>query len=88
MVIKKKTVAVANLIIVLLINATRIQPAADTAEGGRGASIIAAMTISFAANKVGYKLPGANHYTGQVVVGDIGVPRELVEEQAGPPASR
>jgi NAD(P)H-hydrate epimerase len=53
------------------------------AEDGRGTSIIAAMTISFAANKVGYKLPGASHYTGRVVVGDIGVPRELVEEQAG-----
>jgi NAD(P)H-hydrate epimerase len=53
------------------------------ADDGRGASIIAAMTISFAANKLGYRLPGANHYTGRVLVGDIGVPRELVEEQAG-----
>ena len=57
------------------------------ADDGRGASIIAAMTISFAANKAGYRLPGATHYTGRVEVGDIGVPRELVEEQVRPPTS-
>jgi NAD(P)H-hydrate epimerase len=57
------------------------------ADDGRGASIIAAMTISFAANKAGYKSPGASHYTGRVIIGDIGVPRELVEEQAGLPVT-
>jgi len=46
---------------------------------GEGVAIIAVMTISFAANKVGYRQPGAAHYTGRVVVGDIGVPRELID---------
>jgi NAD(P)H-hydrate epimerase len=50
-------------------------PAGD----GEGAAIIAEMTVTFAANKVGYRQPGATHFTGRVVVGSIGVPREAIE---------
>lgn len=54
-------------------------PAGD----GEGAAIIAAMTVTFAANKAGYRQPGANHFTGRVIVGSIGVPRELIEQVRG-----
>jgi len=51
---------------------------------GAGAAIIAELTVTFAANKIGYKQPGASHFTGQVVVGSIGVPREAIEEALSP----
>lgn len=53
------------------------------ADEGTSAAIIAHLTVTFAANKTGYRQPGASHYTGPVVVGDIGVPRELIDELAG-----
>ena len=53
---------------------------------GEGAAIIARLTVTFGANKVGYRQPGATAYTGQVVVGCIGAPIELAAEVATPPA--
>lgn len=50
-------------------------PAGD----GEGAAIIATTTVTFAANKIGYRQPGASHFTGRVVVGTIGAPPELLE---------
>ena len=47
-----------------------------------GACIRATRTISFVAEKVGFASPGASDYTGQVTVGSIGCPRELIESFA------
>jgi NAD(P)H-hydrate epimerase len=52
------------------------------ADLGEGSAIIAALTVTFAANKVGYREPGASAYTGRVVVGTIGAPIEILEEVA------
>jgi len=48
-----------------------------------GACIRATRTITFVAEKVGFAHPEARIYTGDILVGDIGVPPELVEEIAG-----
>lgn len=39
-----------------------------------GPAIRAALTVTFVAEKVGFQQPGAEAYTGQVFVADIGVP--------------
>lgn len=44
-----------------------------------GACIRAKRTITFVAEKAGFAAPVAREYTGTVVVGDIGCPRELYE---------
>jgi NAD(P)H-hydrate epimerase len=51
----------------------------DTGEA-LGACIKANRTITFVAEKVGFENPNAAHYTGQVSVGSIGCPIELIEE--------
>jgi NAD(P)H-hydrate epimerase len=51
----------------------------DTGQPARH-TIRAAHTCSFVAAKPGFFAPGAEQYTGQVHVLDIGVPRKLVEE--------
>jgi len=43
-------------------------------------TIRAAHTCTFIAPKIGFEAPGADRYTGQVHVLDIGAPRRLVEE--------
>jgi NAD(P)H-hydrate epimerase len=43
-------------------------------------------TITFAAEKAGFANPQAREYLGEVTVGDIGCPRELVMEAASFPA--
>ncbi|MCE9545987.1 MAG: NAD(P)H-hydrate epimerase [Planctomycetia bacterium] len=45
-----------------------------------GATIIAMHTCTFVAQKPGFLTPGAERYTGQVHVLDIGAPRKLVDE--------
>jgi hydroxyethylthiazole kinase-like uncharacterized protein yjeF len=45
-----------------------------------GPCIEATQTITFVAEKVGFENPTARKYLGNVVVGDIGCPRELVDE--------
>ena len=53
-------------------------PAGD----GDGEAVVAELTVTFAANKVGFAQEGAEAYTGRVVVGPIGVPRELLRQVA------
>lgn len=47
-----------------------------------GACVRATRTITFVAEKAGFANPVSKQYTGEVIVGDIGCPRELVEEVA------
>lgn len=44
-----------------------------------GVAVRAARTVTFVFNKVGFALPGADAYTGQVQVVDIGVPRAALD---------
>jgi NAD(P)H-hydrate epimerase len=46
-------------------------------------TIRARHTCTMAAMKPGFLVPGVEHYTGQVHVVDIGVPRRLMEEMLG-----
>ncbi len=39
-------------------------------------------TITFVAEKVGFSRPEAKEFLGEVIVGDIGCPRELIDDQA------
>jgi len=43
------------------------------------ATVRADLTVTFVAPKIGFTQPGADAYTGRVVVVDIGAPRELTE---------
>lgn len=45
----------------------------------RGTAIKADATVTFVGVKKGFRAPGAEAYTGRVIVTDIGAPRELVE---------
>jgi NAD(P)H-hydrate epimerase len=46
------------------------------------ACVRATRTVTFVAEKAGFAEPAARQYTGDIVVGDIGVPRRLIEEVA------
>jgi NAD(P)H-hydrate epimerase len=46
------------------------------------ACVRATRTVTFVAEKVGFANPTARQYLGQVTVGDIGCPRELIEAVA------
>jgi NAD(P)H-hydrate epimerase len=48
-----------------------------------GHSIRAAHTCTFVAAKPGFFAPGADRYTGQLHVHDIGVPRKVIDEVLG-----
>lgn len=48
-----------------------------------GACVRAAVTVTFGAMKVGFSAPGAEAFTGRIVLADIGAPVELVEEVRG-----
>ncbi|HEY7089665.1 MAG TPA: NAD(P)H-hydrate epimerase [Tepidisphaeraceae bacterium] len=41
--------------------------------------IRAAKTVTFVAEKAGFANPESKQYTGEVIVGDIGVPKELID---------
>jgi hydroxyethylthiazole kinase-like uncharacterized protein yjeF len=45
-----------------------------------GACIAATLTVTFVAEKAGFAHPGASVFTGEVVVGDIGCPIELIRQ--------
>ena len=47
-----------------------------------GPCVRAAHTVTFVAEKVGFANPKAKQYLGRVTVGDIGAPRQLVEQIA------
>ena len=51
----------------------------DTGEAA-GPVIRAVRTITFVARKVGFDVPGAAQYTGEVIVADIGIPVQDVPE--------
>jgi NAD(P)H-hydrate epimerase len=44
-----------------------------------GVAVEADITVTMALPKVGFQQPGADRYTGHVVVADIGMPREALE---------
>jgi NAD(P)H-hydrate epimerase len=46
-------------------------------------TVRAALTVTFVAAKAGFDAPGAQAYTGMVVVADIGIPAEIVAKLAG-----
>jgi NAD(P)H-hydrate epimerase len=50
-----------------------------------GACIEATRTVTFVAEKVGFANPSSHRYLGQVIVGDIGCPRELLQEASSHP---
>jgi len=54
----------------------------DTGQPARH-TIRAAATCTFVAAKPGFLAPGADQYTGQVYVLDVGAPRKLIEEVLG-----
>jgi NAD(P)H-hydrate epimerase len=47
-----------------------------------GTCIRAQRTVTFVAEKAGFDNPRSKEYTGEVTVGDIGVPRELIDKVA------
>jgi NAD(P)H-hydrate epimerase len=50
--------------------------------------VVATRTITFVAEKIGFDRPEARKYLGQVIVGDIGCPIELIAEAARDQAER
>jgi NAD(P)H-hydrate epimerase len=48
-----------------------------------GVCVRADLTATFVARKTGFDQPGASHWTGEVVVCDIGIPRQLLERHFG-----
>jgi len=45
-----------------------------------GACIRATRTVTFVAEKIGFRNPDAKEFTGEVTVADIGCPREAIDE--------
>jgi NAD(P)H-hydrate epimerase len=41
--------------------------------------VVADLTVTFVAEKLGFANPKSRHYTGDIVVGDIGCPREIID---------
>jgi NAD(P)H-hydrate epimerase len=54
----------------------------DTGQPLGAGCIEAKRTVTFVAEKIGFGNPGARQYLGEVIVADIGCPRELIEEVA------
>jgi len=59
----------------------------DTGQPLGSAAIVADRTVTFVAEKAGFANPDSRQYTGQVVVGDIGSPRELIGRVRDAPRS-
>lgn len=49
-----------------------------------GPCITATRTVTFVAEKAGFANPDSRRFTGEITVGDIGCPRELIEEVTRP----
>lgn len=47
-----------------------------------GACVKATRTVTFVAEKAGFANPASKQYTGEITIGDIGCPRELIERVA------
>jgi NAD(P)H-hydrate epimerase len=54
----------------------------DTGRALGSACVVATRTITFVAEKIGFDQPEARKYLGQITVGDIGCPIELIAEAA------
>lgn len=54
----------------------------DTGQPLGPSCVRATRTVTFVAEKVGFSNPSARKYLGQVIVGDIGCPRELIHAVA------
>ena len=54
----------------------------DTGEPLGAPCIRATRTVTFVAEKAGFANPRSKEFTGEITVGDIGCPRELIEEVA------
>ena len=52
----------------------------ETGEPLGPACVRATRTVTFVAEKIGFANPAARQYLGEVIVGDIGCPRELIEK--------
>jgi NAD(P)H-hydrate epimerase len=52
----------------------------DTGEPLGPACVRATRTVTFVAEKTGFANPAARQYLGEVIVGDIGCPREVIEK--------
>ena len=50
----------------------------DTGDPLGGTAVVADRTVTFVAEKAGFANPAARQYLGDVVVGDIGCPRDLI----------
>ena len=57
----------------------------DTGDPWGAACVVAAKTITFVAEKLGFANPASRQYLGQVVIADIGCPREVVDHVLGQP---
>jgi NAD(P)H-hydrate epimerase len=51
----------------------------DTGQPFGPATIVADRTVTFVAEKAGFANPASRQFSGEVIVGDIGCPRELIE---------
>lgn len=60
-------------------------PSGLDADTGRpfGKCVRATKTVTFVAEKIGFAQPGSEDYTGEILVGDIGCPREIIAEVMG-----
>ena len=47
-----------------------------------GACVRATRTVTFVAEKAGFANPSSKQFTGEVIIGDIGCPRELIDDVA------
>ena len=56
----------------------------DTGEPLGDACIRATRTVTFVAEKLGFANPRSREFTGPVIVGDIGCPREVVARVSNP----
>jgi NAD(P)H-hydrate epimerase len=48
-----------------------------------GVCVRASRTVTFVAEKVGFATTTAREYTGEVIVGDIGCPRQAIDGSQG-----
>jgi len=60
----------------------------DTGRPLGSACVRAKRTVTFVAEKTGFGEPGAREYLGEVIVADIGCPRELVDAETRNPKSK
>jgi NAD(P)H-hydrate epimerase len=55
----------------------------DTGDPWGSTCVVAAKTITFVAEKLGFANPASRQYLGQVIIADIGCPREVIDHVLG-----